>query len=96
MIAFFSIIPIPLIYLSSSGFLYGSSNKLLSYWAFGLVVICDSISSYKYIVNKSKGGLISNNQLDWIRNLKLLIKDSNTRDKLRINGKLFIHKRDKK
>lgn len=61
-------------------------NKLLSYWAFGLVVVCDNISSYKNIVNKSKGGLISNNQLDWIKNLKLLIKDSNTRDKLRTNG----------
>jgi len=61
-------------------------NKLLSYWAFGLVVVCDNICSYKNIVNKSKGGLISNNKLDWIKNLELLLKDSNTRNKLRTNG----------
>lgn len=61
-------------------------NKLLSYWAFGLPVICSNISSYQDIISKSKGGLICDNESDWIRNLKLLIEDSEIRDELRING----------
>lgn len=62
------------------------SNKLLSYWAFGLPIICDNIPSYKDVVNKSKGGLICNSELDWIKNLQILIQNSKIRDELRING----------
>ena len=61
-------------------------NKLLSYWAFGLAIVCDNISSYQSIVNKSKGGLICNSESDWIRNLTLIIKDSKIRDEFRVNG----------
>tara|TARA_B110000902_G_scaffold230735_1_gene272467 strand:- start:65 stop:1117 length:1053 start_codon:yes stop_codon:yes gene_type:complete len=61
-------------------------NKLLSYWAFGLTIVCSNIPSYQNIVSKSKGGLLCNSESDWIRNIKLLIKDSKIRDELRING----------
>ena len=54
-------------------------NKLLSYWAFGLPVVCDNIESYENIVGDSHGGLICSNAEDWLENLSKLVRHSDMR-----------------
>ena len=57
------------------------SNKLISYWAFGLPVICSDIPSYRLISTTDKS-FCCQNENDWINSLKLLIDNHNLRNKM--------------
>ena len=57
------------------------ANKIISYWAFGLPVICSDIPSYRRISTKDRC-FCCKDEVEWIDSLRLLITDHKLRKKM--------------
>lgn len=66
--------------------------KLLTYMACEIPCIASNIGVNKEIIEKTSGGLLCNNEQDWLHNLSLLIQNPELRQQLGAQGRKNVEK----
>lgn len=61
-------------------------NKIISYWAFGLPVVCSRIPSYVALIRDGHDGFLAETEEEWKRHLRKLVMDPVLRRKIGRRG----------
>ena len=72
-------------------FSYGKCGyKLIQYMGVGIPVIASKIGANKNIVQHGENGFLAESEKEWLNFLKILIENSDLRQKFGINGKKIV------
>jgi len=67
--------------------------KLLLYMSMGIPAVCSPVGMNKEIIRDGENGLLADSPEEWFDKIQLLIKDSDLREKIGLQGRKTVEKR---